>query len=159
MANKLPNPRLIKINRSYTVEEAAAVCGKHKNTIRAWLKNGLPTCDQRRPTLILGLALREYLEAKRKKHKSRLSPGEIYCVKCRMPRKPDSNYAVLEGLNEKVGNLMGVCPACDTIIYRRVSYLRWRAAIGDLEVSIPQALEQLVKGYEPSPNCYLKQGT
>ena len=108
MANRHPNPRLIKINRSYTVEEAAAVCGKHKNTIRAWLKNGLPTCDQRRPTLILGSALREYLEAKRKKHKSQLRAGEIYCVKCRKPSKPDSDYAVLEGINKKVGNL-AVC--------------------------------------------------
>ena len=136
---------------SYTVEEAAAACGKHKNTIRTWLKNGLPTCDRRRLTLILGSALRAYIEAKRTKHKSRLKAGEIYCVKCRKPRKPDSGYAVLEGLNNKVGNLSGLCPACDTIIYRRVSYCRWATSIGDLEVSIPQGLEQLVKGNDPSP--------
>ena len=26
----------------------------HKNTVRAWIKNGLQACDGKRPTLILG---------------------------------------------------------------------------------------------------------
>jgi hypothetical protein len=33
-----PNPRLVKIHRSYTVEEVARNLRKHKNTVRAWMK-------------------------------------------------------------------------------------------------------------------------
>ncbi len=40
---KLPNHRLVKIHRSYTVEDAARCLAVHKNTVRRWIKAGLPT--------------------------------------------------------------------------------------------------------------------
>jgi Helix-turn-helix domain len=46
-----PNPRLVKIHRSYTVEEVARILQKHKNTVRAWIKQGLRPIDGRRPIL------------------------------------------------------------------------------------------------------------
>ena len=45
MAKRHPNYRLVKIHRSYTVEEAAGSLGVHKNTVREWVKVGLPTSD------------------------------------------------------------------------------------------------------------------
>ena len=36
------NPRRVKIHRCYTVEEVAKLFGAHKNTVRGWLKAGLP---------------------------------------------------------------------------------------------------------------------
>ena len=55
-----PNQRLVKIHRSYTVEEIARL-NVHKNTIRGWIRGGLPTIDARRPTLITGSDLRRFL--------------------------------------------------------------------------------------------------
>ena len=57
---KRVNPNLAKIHRNYSVGEAAALLGVHKNTVRNWIKNGLPLCDDRRPALILGAELREF---------------------------------------------------------------------------------------------------
>jgi excisionase family DNA binding protein len=63
---KLPNHRLVKIHRSYTVEDAAHCLGVHKNTVRRWIKIGLPTVGGRGKTLILGSQLHPFLVSRRK---------------------------------------------------------------------------------------------
>ena len=63
MAKRHSNPRLVKIHRSYTVEEAANLLAVHKSTVREWIKRGLPTSDDRRPTIILGRELAAFLSA------------------------------------------------------------------------------------------------
>ena len=83
-----PNPRPVKIHRSYTVEEVARRLNVHKNTVRGWIRGGLPTIDARRPTLITGSDLRRFLEAKNKKRKQPCALGQFYCVRCRAPKAP-----------------------------------------------------------------------
>ncbi len=61
MAKRRPNYRQVKIHRSYSVEEIASLFGTHKNTVRAWVKAGLPTSDGKRPMLILGVDLAAFL--------------------------------------------------------------------------------------------------
>ena len=65
MATCTPNHRLLKIHRSYTVEEVASVLDVHRNSVRNWLRSGLDAIDQRRPTLILGSVLASFLKARR----------------------------------------------------------------------------------------------
>jgi len=149
---KRPEPRRIKINRSYTVDEVARVCEVHKHTVRRWIKNGLLTCDNRRPTLILGKDLRVYLEQKKTRNKKPLKPGEIYCVRCRDARNPAESFADIEVINNKIGNLSGFCPVCESIIYRRISFKKFQQVIGQLEVAIPEALKLLIQGDDPSQN-------
>ena len=69
MRKRHPNHRRVKVHRSYTVEEIAGLFGIHKNTVRAWVKAGLPTCDNKRPVLILGRDLIAFLQARRAKNK------------------------------------------------------------------------------------------
>ena len=76
MGKRRPNPRLAKIHRNYTVEEIASLYGVHKNTVRQWIKDGLPTSDHRRPLLVLGRDLAEFLHNKRRKNKRTCKPGE-----------------------------------------------------------------------------------
>ncbi len=62
------------------MEEIASLFHVHRNTVREWVKRGLPTCDDRRPMLILGPELAAFLQARRLKNRQTCSPGEIYCV-------------------------------------------------------------------------------
>jgi excisionase family DNA binding protein len=117
-----PNGRLIKIHRTYTVEEAALTLGVHRNTIRTWIKDRLPTVDRRRPLLILGRDLRAYLDGKGRKRKQPCQPGELYCVRCRSPKPPAGGMLEYVPLTRCIGNLRGLCPDCCTLIHRRVSF-------------------------------------
>ena len=77
MAKRHPNHRLVKIHRNYTVEEVAGLFGVHRNTVRAWVKRGLPMIDRKRPMLIHGRDLAAFLQARRLKNKQTCQPGEI----------------------------------------------------------------------------------
>jgi hypothetical protein len=88
-----PNHRLVKSHRSYTVEEIARLFAIHKNTVRGWLKTGLRTIDDKRPMLILGNDLIAFLQARRAGKKQRCRPGQMYCVRCRLPKFPAAGMA------------------------------------------------------------------
>src|SRR5688572_18438961 len=93
MGTRHPNPRLAKIHRNYTVEEIANLFGVHRNTVREWIKRGLPTSDKRRPLLVLGRDLATFLRERRVRNKRTCRPGEMYCVRCRTPKAPAGDMA------------------------------------------------------------------
>ena len=154
---RLPNPRCIKIHRSYSVEETAALLDIHKNTVREWLRRGLPALNDRRPLLILGRDLVDFLNARRRANKRPCRPGEIYCVRCRRPQTPVGSEARYKPMNDTGGNLIGVCPACSTIMYRRISAARLLHESAILSICLPLALEHIVESSEPSVNSDFKQ--
>jgi excisionase family DNA binding protein len=155
MSKRHPNPRLAKIHRNYTVEEAAGVFGVHRNTVREWVKRGLPTSDDRRPMLILGADLVAFLRAQRVKNKRTCQPGEMYCVRCRAPRAPAGDMADYQPLTSTLGNLIGMCPKCEAMMYRRISLDRLEQVRGKLEVTLPQALPHIDESAQPSVNSDL----
>jgi excisionase family DNA binding protein len=154
---RLPNPHRVKIHRSYSVEEVARLLDVHKNTVREWLRRGLPAIDERRPLLILGRDLASFLVQRRQANKRPCQPGEIYCVRCRQPRRPAGATADYLPLSADSGNLVGICPACQTMVYRRVSYSRLEQVQGDLAVRLAGALEHIDESSKPSVNSDFKQ--
>ena len=157
MCKRRPNHRLVKTHRSYTVEEVACLFGTHKNTVRAWVKAGLPTCDRKRPTLILGRDLAAYLKARRTKNKRHCQPGEIYCVRCRAPKWPAGDMAEYQPITASLGNLSGICPDCEGMIFRRVSLTKLAQTQGKLEVTFAEARRQVSESDCPSVNRDFKQ--
>lgn len=143
MPKRRPNHRLVKIHRSYTVEEVARLFGMHKNTVRAWLRDGLPSCDTRRPILILGRDLAAYLKARRTKNKQPCQPGEIYCVRCRAPKLPVGNIAEYEPTTATLGNLIGICPNCDGMIYRRASRAKLAEIHRNLDITFAEGEQRV----------------
>ena len=143
-----PNPNLAKIHRNYNVEEIASVFNVHKNTVRQWIKNGLPVLDNKRPMLVHGSDLFQFLKLRRTKNKKTCKPGEIYCVRCREPRFPVDMKARYDAVSETQGSLIGVCSYCDIYIYRRVSLAKLSLSRGELVIAMPIDLEHLIESNE-----------
>lgn len=154
---RLPRPRLVKIHRSYSVEETASLLGVHKNTVRDWLRRGLPALTERRPLLILGRDLGEFLTARRRANKRPCRPGEIYCMRCRQPQFPMEREAQYVPLTETGGNLVGICSVCGTRMYRRIGAAGLTRESAVLVVHLPLALEHIGERCESSVNGDSKQ--
>jgi hypothetical protein len=152
-----PNPRLVKIHRSYTVEEAARMLGKHKNTVRAWIKQGLRPIDTRRPTLIHGLELVCFLQNRRMSTTQPCPPGHMYCLKCRHPKRPAAGMADYLSITESSGNLRALCPDCSTFMHRRVALAKLNIVGAGLDIAFPQAVSRIRESTVPSVNCDFSQ--
>lgn len=158
MRKRRPNHRLVKIHRSYTVEEIARLFGTHKNTVRVWVKAGLPTCDSKRPVLILGRDLAAYLKARREKNKRPCQPGEIYCVRCRAPKRPAGGMAEYQPSTASLGSLTGICPDCEGMIYRRASKAKLAEIRGELDITFAEAERQVSESNTPIVNSDFNRG-
>jgi nitrate/TMAO reductase-like tetraheme cytochrome c subunit len=136
MSKRRIDPRRIKIHGNYTVEEAAKVIGAHKNSVRLWIKQGLPKADERLPTLLLGKDIRAFLENRKAKRKHRLSANQFYCVTCRAPKTPAKGMVDYVPSSSTLGNLKALCPDCQTIMNKRASLASLSRIKGDLDVKI-----------------------
>jgi hypothetical protein len=156
MKTRHPNPRLAKIHRNYTVEEIANLFGVHRNTVREWIKRGLPICDNKKPMLILGKDLAEFLRVRRTRNKRSCRPGEFYCVRCRSPKTPAGNMADYIQVTELLGNLVAICPDCEALMNRRVSLVKLEQIRSQLDITMPQALQHISERNQPTVNSDLK---
>lgn len=153
MPGKRLNPRLAKIHRTYTIEEAARLYGVHRQTVRNWIKAGLAALTSKKPHLILGNELRTFLAGRRKR--TPCGPGRLYCLRCREPRNPAGDMLDYLPITLVSGNLRGICSICDALMHRRVSLAKVDAVRGQAEVSYPLGQKRLTDGASSSPNCHL----
>lgn len=150
-----PNRRAIKIHRNYTVEQAASVTGYAKGTIRRWIKSGgLPAITNRKPILILGGDLFDYLKA-RATSGPKLKLHECYCFKCRAPRAPALGMADYVPLTPTTGNLRGLCSTCTTLMHKAIPLAALPGLAGIIDVTIGQASKHLTDTAKPSLNDHL----
>jgi hypothetical protein len=153
-----PNHRLVKIHRNYSIEEIAKLFGVHRNTVREWVKRGLPTSDDKRPMLILGRDLSAFLQTRRAKSKRPCGAGEIYCMRCRAPKAPAGDMADYQSMTATLGNLSAICPDCDAIMNRRVNLAKLEQIRGQMDIRMPQALRHIGESLQPSVNSDLRRG-
>ncbi|RED17714.1 helix-turn-helix domain-containing protein [Parasphingopyxis lamellibrachiae] len=153
MSGKRINPRLAKLHRSYSVEEAARVLGVHKNSVLSWIKSGLPIVDSTRPILILGRELRGWLERRRNSAKRPCPPGTLYCAKCREPKPPALGMVEYTPRNAVSGTLRAFCSDCDTMMHRHVRQDSIGTVMPNLDVQITEAPPRIIERAHPSLNC------
>jgi hypothetical protein len=127
------NIRRVKIHRTYTPTEVGKLLNVHKHTVGRWIASGLPLIERKRPYLIHGADLRRFL-AERQPRKHPLRPGEMYCLRCRAPKRPAGDMADLIRRSAATGTLTGICPTCDGMMHRAVSLGAIERACGDLAV-------------------------
>lgn len=116
-----PNPYRAKIHHSYSVAEMAKLYGVHRNTVRAWMKVGLKCFQLGREHFVLGAELRDFLLRTRRKGRVKTPPGQIYCLKCRVPQAPAGGLVEVVGPPTASLNIRAICGDCSSLMHRRVS--------------------------------------
>lgn len=159
MPCKRLNPQLAKIHRSYTTDEVARLYDLHLRTVRNWFGEGLPVLKDRKPHLILGKDLREFLTTRRQKMRQPCGSGKLYCLRCREPKWPAGDMLDYLPINRVSGNLQGICPSCDALMHRRVSQSKIDEVKGRCAVSYPQGHQRLADTRSPSQYCHMATET
>ncbi|NLH81429.1 MAG: helix-turn-helix domain-containing protein [Phyllobacteriaceae bacterium] len=150
--NHRADVRRVKIHRTYTVQELARITGMHDHTVRAWIKAGLATLEDARPILVSGAEAKRFLTARSKARKRPCGPGRFYCFRCREPREPALDMADYVPVTETTGDLSALCPACGTIMHKRVSKVGLGLAAARMDIAFPQASSRLDESPAPSLN-------
>jgi excisionase family DNA binding protein len=158
MANRRHNHRLVKTHRTYTVVEAARLLGAHAHTVRNWIRTGLPVIEGR-PVLIHGRDLAAFLKARRAAKRRTLAPGQIYCVRCREARQPAGGMAEYALSPTGAANLAGICPVCDSMIYRRFSLRNLELIRGILTVTLAGRSRDITERSSVSGNCAFEEAS
>jgi len=118
---KRANPMAVKAALSYDINEAARALGVTPATIHNWIKDGLPVMAARKPYLILGTSIRDYLRTKREGKKRPLGQDQLYCTTCRAPRKPVNRAVTSQQIAPRTTLLKGVCESCGGTCTRMIS--------------------------------------
>lgn len=147
----------VRRHRSYTVDDLARVMGKSTQTVRRWLKDGLPALTETRPALIMGAEVIDF-HHRRKPARQTCKPHECFCVRCRKPQPCAGEMADFLPLNATTGTLRGLCPVCDLMMHKRMRCDALPAAIAFLDVSFPQGLTTLNEALPPCLNDHFKTG-
>jgi hypothetical protein len=108
--------------------------------------------------MVRGADLLEYLTA-RVRPKTRCPPGHCYCVKCRTPHPPAGAMAEFVILTATSGNLRGLCPACGTMMHRRMAMTQLEAIQTKMDVTIVQGVRPLKDSSASSQNVHFKEHT
>lgn len=147
------NPRLAKLHRSFSVFELADLLGVHRNTVRQWIRGGLPVLDGAKPILIIGGEFQAWWAKRTKARKRPCEPGQMYCFKCREPKAPALGMVEYTPANPVTGNLKALCETCGTLMHRNTRQADIAARMPGLAVQITQAPSSIDARTHPSPNC------
>jgi len=110
------NTQLIKGTMTYSTQDITSLFHIHKRTVQEWYQAGLPRIDNRKPYLVLGNDLREFLDNRQKKRKVQCRAHEFYCFKCKEPRASWENQVDIKFQTETRIMVVGVCSVCNTTI-------------------------------------------
>jgi len=115
---KIFNTRVIKQKRSYSTQEISDLFGVHVATVQSWYGSGLKKIDDKRPAVVFGELLANFLNKKNKKGKRRCGIDEFFCCKCKNPRKSEKNKVHIKVVSIKRVMIVGICERCGTKMNR-----------------------------------------
>ena len=151
MAKKF-DTRRVKIHRNYNIGECASLVGGHKNTVLAWVKNGLPCINDRRPWLILGRDLIAFLKNRHASAKRPCAPNQLFCLRCKTPRLPAGLMLDYFPTTLITGDLKGLCDVCGCWLNRKVSLTKISLVAPDCSVAFPLGQERIADMTRPCSN-------
>lgn len=157
MAQRRINPNAIKLHRTYDVSELATCLGVHKNTVRQWRREGLTPIDKCKPILFVGSTVREFFKRRNARRKRPCGPGQLFCLRCRLPRPPALEIAEYVPITQLSGNVRAICGVCETLMHRRVALAVIALVMPGIEIQFAERRLRLVGSPSPSLNCDLEK--
>jgi hypothetical protein len=139
MANRRHSPRRLQRRRTYNVRETAKATSATAGTVRNWQKIGLAAVADTYPAIFRGVDIIAFLRSRSRARKQPCGPGRFFCLRCKAPKRPAYDQVEFWPDGPKLGKLRGRCPDCATVMNRRVSLAKLKAAAGDLTVSMQRA--------------------
>lgn len=121
---KYYNSNLIISNRSYSTEKIQKLIDIHPQTIRSWCNEGGLTCISKKPILIYGAILKEFIKNRNESHKKTLEFNQMKCFRCKAISVPKNNEVTL--YNNKNGSIRAVAihSCCEKIelskLYKKI---------------------------------------
>jgi hypothetical protein len=110
------NPRLVEKISCYTVDDLAELFKMHRQSVFRWLDNGLKTIDDRRPYMMFGQDIIDWINLNRPTKPKQSDPTKVYCVKCR-------NHVVFDlekswTIKGRTANnfIQSRCPVCNSTV-------------------------------------------
>ena len=106
----------IKYWYSYDIDEVCALYQSqrlHQQTVRGWVKDGLPVIDKQRAFLIYGEDLRVFLGKMNEKNKCKTKLNEMFCMSCKEAKPFLKNQIQLEQKGKRV-LARALCRDCQT---------------------------------------------
>lgn len=159
MAARNPSRAGIRQNRSYAIAEAARALGVARGTVRRWISDGLPAITDRKPHLILGGELIDFLTAKRRP-KVKCEPHQFFCFSCGVPRAAAFREIELKPTNRAAPNLRALCETCSTVMHKRAGGKTLQALReAGFSITPTHAEDHLSQSCEPCLNDHIaKEG-
>lgn len=114
----------IKQNLTYTMQEAADALGLSLATIRDWVKKGLSIHKDKRPFLIYGDELRQFIQNSQRAKRYKLTDRQLSCFSCKAPCEPRGMAVILVQQTAKTSRISGICAKCGGRCARIVSNQR-----------------------------------
>jgi hypothetical protein len=152
VANRKHSVRRVRGRRTYNVREAAKATGATPGTVRNWQRNGLEAVAEVYPTIFRGVDIIAFLGRRKRLREQPCGPGRLFCLRCKIPKRPAFDEVEFWPDGPKLGRLQGLCPDCTTTMNRRCSLARLKAAVGDLTVSMRCADARLSETSPPHCN-------
>ena len=108
------NPKGVFSHRSYTIEELSGLIHKNPKTLLRWIETGLKIVpESKKPILVMGFDLKEFLKKKNTKKKIKLNRNQFYCLSCKK-----AVYAKRGSIEKLSNRKIGACGVCSGKIGR-----------------------------------------
>lgn len=108
------NTRIIKPQACYSAELLSKTLKVNKQTIYIWKKQGLKTIDNNLPLMFFGQDVIDFLEDRKNARKVPCKIDELYCLKCKKPKKAYDNKIALNPNGKNKVNVIAECITCRT---------------------------------------------
>ncbi len=116
------NLQRLKAKRSYSFNDLAQTMDVHVRTVQGWHTDGLPVVPGSSPFLVMGAAVKAFIQSRKAEKKVHLEKGQFYCLSCRkavagLEITPILSQATI-GQGKFFYTLRGKCVECGGVVNR-----------------------------------------